>query len=259
MLQNLPRDVGQALLNPAGATLATAIRQGAAQAGSGAQSIPPAIRQVLTPYFPSHILDKVRWNVYNPNRISIDSAVIGWFQNEGAITLDGIVVFSSSTEAQTNWGLWAHELTHVMQYDNMGVESFANVYSVNWNSLESQARDWASTVSQRVQQNGQSTQQQYSYASNGANRVITNADYAAAARSFYPAQSCAQTTETPQALWVVNVCPIPILVTGWQQRNPFNGVIVSINCGANCVVGPQQNMPFQSPAPGPMVAVFFRY
>lgn len=259
MLQNLPKDVGQALLNPAGSALATAIRHGAAQAGHGAQPIPQDIRATLAPYFPPHILDKVRWNTYDPNRIAIDSAVIGWFQNEGAITLDSVVVFSDSNEATTDWQLWAHELTHVMQYDNMGVESFANVYSVNWDSLESQARNWASTVAQRVNQGSSSDQRRYSYAASAGTSPLTSANYAAAARAFYPAQSCAQTRESPQALWVSNVCPVPILVTGWQQRNPFNGGIANINCNVNCVVGPGMNAPFQSPAPGPMVSIFFRY
>lgn len=259
MLQNLPKDVGQALLNPAGAALATAIRQAAAQARSGAQPLPSTVRATLAPYFAPHILDKVRWNVYDPNRIAIDSAVIGWFQNEGAITLDIVVVFSDRNMALTDWQLWAHELTHVMQYDNMGVESFANVYSVNWDSLESQARNWASTVAQRVNQGGQVAQQSYSYASTGGAPQLTSANYASAAKAFYPAQSCAQTRESPQALWVANVCPVPILVVGWQQRNPFNGFVASVNCAVNCIVGPGQNMPFQSPAPGPMVNVFFRY
>jgi len=40
MLRNLPQDIGQALLNPIGATLATAIRHAAAQARHSAQPLP---------------------------------------------------------------------------------------------------------------------------------------------------------------------------------------------------------------------------
>ncbi len=118
MLQNLPKDVGQALLNPLGAVLATTIRQAAAQARWGAQPIPAEIRNVLSPYFSPNILNKALWNVYDPNRITVDSAILGWFQNEGAVTLDNVVVFSNSNEAQNNWQLWAHAFyyTHLERF-----------------------------------------------------------------------------------------------------------------------------------------------
>ncbi|HSE62716.1 MAG TPA: DUF4157 domain-containing protein, partial [Thermoanaerobaculia bacterium] len=121
MLRNLPLDVGQALLAPHGAALAAAIRNGAAQALSDARPIPPDVRAVLSRFFPPYILDKAQWNVYDPNRIAIDGAIFGWFNSEGAITLDRVVVFRDAAVAQSDWRLWAHELTHVSQYDNMGV------------------------------------------------------------------------------------------------------------------------------------------
>jgi hypothetical protein len=50
-IQNLPRDVVNAL-NPAGNDLAFLIRQANAQASGSATTMPPDIRQRLTPFFP---------------------------------------------------------------------------------------------------------------------------------------------------------------------------------------------------------------
>ncbi len=155
---------------------------------------------------------------------------------------------------------WAHELTHVMQYDNMGVESFATIYSVNWDSLESQARDWASKVANNVQNSPQPSNQQFvRYLQQPQpNGYLSATQYQAAARDFYPPASCTETFETPQALFIHNMCPVPVLVVGWQQQNPLNGMIVAIPCVNNCWIGPSQNLPFQSPAPGPIVDVAYR-
>jgi len=264
MLQHLPQDIGQAFLNPVGAVLATAIRNGAAQANWSARPLPPQVVQLLSPYFPPGVLNKAKWTLYDPNRITIDSAITAWFQGEGAVTLDNIIVFSDENVADSDIGLWAHELTHVMQYDNMGVESFAFVYSVNWNSLESQARDWSSRItaalqSQQGQQSPQAQQATYYSVAPGQPRYFTAQDYSQAARSFYPASSCARTQETQQALLVQNVCPIPIFVTGWDQQNPYNGVITSTRCNFNCVVAAGATMPFQGPYPGPMTQVYYQY
>lgn len=264
MLRNLPTDVGQALLNPAGAALATAIRHGAAQARYSARPVPPFVLAALSPYIPAGILNKAQWAVYDPNRITIDSAITAWFQSEGAVTLDNVIVFSDSSTASSETleglELWAHELTHVMQYDNMGVESFATVYSVNWNSLEGQARSWASSIRSRLAQSQALGVQQATYYSVAPGTAHLSAQtYAEAARQFYPPESCTRTQETPQALWVRNICPIPINVTGWQQRNPYTGIVYAVPCVFNCGVGPGQTAPFQSPGPGPMVAVFYSY
>lgn len=266
MLENLPRDVGQALLNPAGAALATSIRHAAAQAMHGSRSIPSSVRTVLAPFFPSSVLDGTTWNVYDPNRITIDSAIDGLFCQNNAITLDTVVVFPDEASAQ-DWDLWSHELVHALQYRNMGVEGFANVYSVNWESLEQEARSWQEQVRGRVESSWQTTapppdwqsQRFFTGSPAATSSSLTSADFRSAAREYYPPMSCVTTQETPQALWVANVCPVPVRVMGWVQRNPYNGMLVPIACGVNCWVPPGANMPFQSPAPGPMVHVDYNY
>jgi len=144
MIQNLPKDVGQAMINPAAPLVATAIRFSRGQAlNRGVQPIPAAVRQELSPYFPPQILDKARWTT--ADGISLDGALKNWFNQEGAITYDEVIVFANP-QLINNVELWAHELTHVLQYSQMGVETFAFQYSIDWNGLENQARSNASRV-----------------------------------------------------------------------------------------------------------------
>jgi hypothetical protein len=270
MLENLPKDLGQALLNPSGTALATAIRHAEAQASHGAQPVPNDVRSLLAPFIPVNILNGARWNVYDPGRITLDSIILGIFQREGAVTLNNVIVFSSAPSIN-DYRLWAHELTHVLQYQNMGVEGFASIYSVNSESIENEARRWEQHVgwtidNQRSQQpqgwyqEPQWQQQRfYSMRASVGSRQLTNNDFAAAAQQYYPPESCVTTQESPQALWVRNICPIPVRVTGWQQQHPYTGVLMPIVCTTNCWVAPGVNAPFWSTAPGPMVTVGYSY
>ena len=63
---------------------------------------------------------------------------------EGAITLGEVIAFSDGMQATQDVEVWAHELTHVMQYEQLGVETFAFQYSYDFTDLEDQARDNAS-------------------------------------------------------------------------------------------------------------------
>jgi tetratricopeptide (TPR) repeat protein len=159
MLKNLPTDLLEAL-NPYGQKLAFLIREAQAQALNGAQPIPPYIRGKLLNFFPAYILDKARWNVYDANRFTLDSLILGSDCSDlhlpfnidckmGAITLDHTIVFRGAEQAQFNYVAWAHELVHVSQYDSLGVEGFAFIYaSPGAYSLEKQAYDWQATVAQ---------------------------------------------------------------------------------------------------------------
>jgi len=143
VLQNLPEDVREALLNATVPLLAAAIRESRQQAiDRGVSPIPPHIRSTLQPYFPTAILDKARWTT--AGGISLDGALTSWFNMEGAITLGEVIAFSDGTQAQQDVEVWAHELTHVIQYEQLGIETFAFEYSYDFTDLENQARDNAS-------------------------------------------------------------------------------------------------------------------
>jgi len=69
-----------------------------------------------------------------------------WLYLEGAITLGEVIAFSDGMEAQEDVELWAHELTHVIQYEELGIETFAFEYLRDFSNLESQASSNASRI-----------------------------------------------------------------------------------------------------------------
>lgn len=93
---------------------------------AGVSPMPAEIRNQLTPLFPPSLLDRVRYKT--------GSGFIGtlqWFRSEmegkGAITLVDVIVFANPDRVN-NLSLWAHELEHVRQYDQLGVDGFAQAY-----------------------------------------------------------------------------------------------------------------------------------
>lgn len=143
--ENMPQEVQEALLDSAAQALATAIRESRRQAlDRGADPIPPRIRVALEPYFATEILDKARWTM--AGGISLDGMIKHWFYLDGAVTVGEVVAFSDATDAQEDLELWAHELTHVNQYEELGIEAFAFQYVRDFNNMESQASSNASRI-----------------------------------------------------------------------------------------------------------------
>lgn len=256
MLRNLPNDVGQALLNPSGNALAFAIRASRNSAGGGAQAMPPGIRAQLAPYFPAHILDIAK---YNTNKASLSLPAAINLVNEGnTVTLDDLIVFTDN-EAASNPVLWAHELTHVMQYQNMGVEGFANVYTLTGGSQqESQARDVESRVAQALSNNSpyQNQPMAISTSPGAFSQPLTVNQMQQQAQAFYPPAMCGTWQGVPGGAMVHNSCPIPIMVTSFGIIGPYGPVPVP--CNYNCIVPPGFTMPFNG-APAPVVGFTFVY
>jgi len=117
---------------------------------AGAQPIPPAVRKALEGHFPDEVLDDVRWNLAG-QRVDLGSALVRWALNEGAVTMDDVVVFSRE-QGSRSLALWAHELTHVLQYRELGVRDFARLYTTNWRLLEQRARINAGEVLRAIEQ-----------------------------------------------------------------------------------------------------------
>ena len=142
--EHLPEGVRDALLERAAAGLATAIRDSRRQAVErGVDPIPPLIRAALDPYFPPQILDKAKWTT--AAGISLDGVLTNWFNLEGAVTLGEVIAFSDGTQTQ-DVELWAHELTHVVQYEELGIETFAFQYVHDFSAMENQASSNASRI-----------------------------------------------------------------------------------------------------------------
>lgn len=161
-IQNLPQDIAN-LGNPAGLAMAAAIRQAESQANYGARPIPAAVYQQLVGFFDPNFLQGVRYNTFDSTRITLDSAVMLFNNDIAAVTLNDVVVFRNEDDAQ-NAFLWAHELTHVLQYRNLGIDTFANMYTTNAWVLENQAKDVAARFAQMsAAAQGQAQQQQFAY------------------------------------------------------------------------------------------------
>ena len=250
MIQNLPKDVGQALLNPAAPALATAIRFSRGQAlNRGVQPIPASVRQELAPYFPAQLLDKVRWTT--AGGISIDGALKNWFNQEGAVTLDEVIVFSSAN-LSTDLELWAHELTHVLQYSQLGVDTFAFQYTFNFEGFEAQARQNAGRIASSVNANRSGQKQTWGFqgqmASTGSQATWSRVNSAAR-----------QAINPVECIWIDNQsnttgnnCPVPIRVSGVVLRR-YDGYTFTFPCNEpTCVFGAGQAGPLLSP-PGHLV------
>lgn len=104
----------------------------------GVDPIPDAIRAAITGYVPEDILDRVRWRVGGGGDFSLQANSF-YFADTPAITLDYVVVFRDSEDALHDVELWLHELRHVIQFRDWGIEGFAARYLDNSTAVESDA------------------------------------------------------------------------------------------------------------------------
>lgn len=191
MLKNFPVDVLEFAYNCLltkgvcpGVWMATLVRQAKAQALAGSQPIPSDIRGILATFFPAYILDKARWTLADPNRSELermifgggcpDVQILGLYVScsNGALTLDNVIVFVDQMN-EAKYERWAHELTHVSQYDGMGVDGFAFAYTLDPKALEDQAYGWEHTVKSAVE-NHQVSQPYWTMAPGGRVSLTTN-------------------------------------------------------------------------------------
>ncbi|MDD1966816.1 DUF4157 domain-containing protein [Pseudomonas putida] len=131
----MPTDVTQI----AGPALALWLTQSRAEAASGlTQPIPEGIREKLLRWYPPSVLDAALYKVGDDGELSAARTML---QNPdiGAVTLIDIIVFRTAQDAENNVSLWAHELKHVQQYQEWGVNGFAQRYTQDFNEVEAPA------------------------------------------------------------------------------------------------------------------------
>jgi hypothetical protein len=107
----------------------------------GVEKIPKAIRAPLEGYVPKATLDRVRWCAGCGGDLSLQANVF-FFKDAQAITLDYVVVFANEDEARNDPKLWAHELRHVMQFEEWGIEGFAARYLADSIAVEDVATEY---------------------------------------------------------------------------------------------------------------------
>lgn len=105
---------------------------------AGVEPIPLNIRAQLEPWYDFQVLDAARYQVGNPQQLDAASAFL---QNPdvNAVTLVDVIVFRNAEDARDNVALWAHELKHVQQYQQWGVNDFALRYTRDFDAVEAPA------------------------------------------------------------------------------------------------------------------------
>ena len=131
----VPEDIYQ-IATPALTLWLTQARDEAAIAGT--QPIPAHIREQLLPWYAPGVLDAARYKISNNGQFSAATAML---QNPdvGAVTLIDIILFRDAEAAEQDVALWAHELKHVQQYQEWGVQGFAQRYTHDFNAVEAPA------------------------------------------------------------------------------------------------------------------------
>jgi len=120
------------------ATLIQAARETAI--ANGVKPVPPRMYSALLGFFPDAVLRKVRYASGYADAISIPGLAMSYGHIDGVALVD-VIMFRDDKAARTDAKLWAHELTHVMQYERWGVEGFARRYLQDYNAIEQEARD----------------------------------------------------------------------------------------------------------------------
>jgi hypothetical protein len=107
----------------------------------GVEKIPKSIRAPLEGYVPDAILDRVRWCIGCGGDLSLQANAF-LFKDAEAITLDYVIVFANEDEARNDPKLWAHELRHVMQFQEWGIEGFVTRYLADSIAVEDVATEY---------------------------------------------------------------------------------------------------------------------
>jgi hypothetical protein len=124
-----------------GAKLLASLIQSARETAiaNGVKPAPPQIHRALLGYFPDAILRKVRYASGQADSITIPGLALTYGHID-AVTLGDVILFRDDHAARTDAKLWAHELTHVMQYERWGIDGFAMRYLQDYDAVEQEAR-----------------------------------------------------------------------------------------------------------------------
>jgi len=131
-------------------TLAEAIAYSRNRALTSSRPIPDRVRRALEPHFVPHLLDRVRYTT--DWSASTDSTLQRWIMMNDhvqAVTLDDVIVFRDRNSSHDLF-LWAHELTHVEQYERWGIQEFARRYLLDYREVEREAEEQAARIYRKL-------------------------------------------------------------------------------------------------------------
>ena len=118
---------------------------------AGVYPIPPHIYQKLRVYYPDHLLSIARYRVGASGDLTLQEGACN-LGGQSAITLDYVIVFFDAQQAQSDYKLWAHEMTHIAQYQRWGMRDFAIHYLRDFGGVENEAKRHADAYEQVARQ-----------------------------------------------------------------------------------------------------------
>ena len=133
--------IAPGVLDYAAAALARLIDSARQEAiADGVRPIPPLVYRSLLGYFPAALLQRCRFATGRSRALMLPSLAFS-YGDATAITLGDVVLFKADKVAQSDLKVWAHELTHVMQYQRWGIDGFADRYVRDTKAVEQEAID----------------------------------------------------------------------------------------------------------------------
>ncbi len=134
--------IDPAVARAAAPTLAEWIRRSRAAAiAAGVAPIPAGVRTALSGYVPADVLAAVRWCRGCGDALSLQTTALR-LGRVPAVTLGDVVVFATAGADVGDPALWAHELKHVLQYADWGVDGFARRYLEDRGAVEHAANEF---------------------------------------------------------------------------------------------------------------------
>jgi hypothetical protein len=131
--------------------LASWLVQSHANAAAGeTQPIPLNIRLQLEPFYSLQVLDSARYKVGDEVELNTANTMLH-NPDVNAVTMLDIIVFRHTDDALNNVELWAHELKHVQQYLELGVDEFASRYTRDYRLIEAPAYQIEAQVRRALQ------------------------------------------------------------------------------------------------------------
>ncbi len=141
---------GQNPLQISAIPLAVAIRAARARHYNKSMPLPEDVKNALRSNFSDQILNKARYCIGNiqitlPNFIGQGQKLFG--NDAFAVKVGDVIVFNSNPCSFTqNAFWWTHEITHIEQYSNWGIETFAFNYLKDYGGIENEPDSKASQV-----------------------------------------------------------------------------------------------------------------
>jgi hypothetical protein len=102
---------------------------------AGVQPLPAEVQRQMAGFIPDSILKLAKYRVDSGNDLNLQSGAIQ-YGDARAITLVDVIVLKNPFDVLNNPTLWAHELTHVEQYREWGVQGFARRYLQDYEAVE---------------------------------------------------------------------------------------------------------------------------